>query len=321
MKLICGASNHELPFITDLCAVFSAAGVHCIDLAADPAVVHAAREGLDWVHCRLGIKPWVMVSISDGEDIHFRKAWFNPKSCPKDCPKPCQPVCPAQAITQSRGIITTRCYGCGRCLPICPLGLIKESSQYLPIEKVGSLISELIPDAVEVHTALGRTNAFEETIRTITSSQVKLKRLAVSCGLQEKNSSIENLSKELWQRHNCLRRHGQKPIWQLDGRPMSGDIGPGTSHAAIKLFQKLRPLAPPGPLQLAGGTNAHTIKYLPKNNKPAGVAFGGVARKLLQPLLIEAQNRNLSLREWPEGWREALLQAKALINPWLNQAS
>ena len=47
-KLICGASNQDLPAITDLCTVFGAAGVHCIDVAADPAVVAAARAGFDF---------------------------------------------------------------------------------------------------------------------------------------------------------------------------------------------------------------------------------------------------------------------------------
>ena len=57
VKLICGASNEDLPSITDLCAVYGAAGVHCGDVAADIAVVAAAREGLNWVESKLGKKP------------------------------------------------------------------------------------------------------------------------------------------------------------------------------------------------------------------------------------------------------------------------
>ena len=48
VKLICGASNQDLATIGDLCALFAVAGVHCVDVAADLAVVRAAREGLDW---------------------------------------------------------------------------------------------------------------------------------------------------------------------------------------------------------------------------------------------------------------------------------
>ena len=49
IKLICGASNQDLPAITDLCAVYGAAGIDCVDVAADPAVVRAARQGLQWL--------------------------------------------------------------------------------------------------------------------------------------------------------------------------------------------------------------------------------------------------------------------------------
>jgi len=98
---------------------------------------------------------------------------------------------------------------------------------------------------------------------------------------------------------------------------MSGDLGIGTAKVAATLWQKIRPLAPPGPLQLAGGTNAQTINFLPDQNGPAGIAFGGMARKLIQPWILQAEINQTSLREWPEGWQAALAEAKQLINPWL----
>ena len=42
VKLICGASNHDLAAIEDLCALYGLVGVDCIDVAADPAAVAAA---------------------------------------------------------------------------------------------------------------------------------------------------------------------------------------------------------------------------------------------------------------------------------------
>ena len=80
-------------------------------------------------------------------------------------------------------------------------------------------------------------------------------------------------------------------------------------------------MAPPGPLQLAGGTNDATITYLPNLCGPEGVAFGGMARKIIQPWLIEAQKKQISLKEWPEGWEAALSAAKKLIDPWLIRKS
>ena len=49
VKLICGASNQDLTAIADLCALYGAAGVSCVDVAADSAVIRAARQGLDWI--------------------------------------------------------------------------------------------------------------------------------------------------------------------------------------------------------------------------------------------------------------------------------
>ena len=46
MKWIGGASNQDLAAIEDLAGLYSLAGVHCLDLAADPAVVAAARPDL-----------------------------------------------------------------------------------------------------------------------------------------------------------------------------------------------------------------------------------------------------------------------------------
>jgi hypothetical protein len=49
------------------------------------------------------------------------------------------------------------------------------------------------------------------------------------------------------------------------------------------------------------------------------VAFGGVARRLLQPLLLEAQGRGRPLLDDETLWPEALELAQALVAPWLEQ--
>jgi hypothetical protein len=89
---------------------------------------------------------------------------------------------------------------------------------------------------------------------------------------------------------------------------MSGDIGAGTTHAALRYGQALLASGPPGFVQLAGGTNHHTATKLQALNRdrpghpqsiPAsyperaapptfgGVAYGSYARRLLAPLLSE----------------------------------
>ncbi len=319
VKLICGASNEDVTSISDLCSIYTAAGVNCIDVAADSAVFNAAKKGIEWVHKNhvSRNKPWLMISISDGEDVHFRKASFDPQICPTECPRPCEIICPTNAINQTLGVNKDRCYGCGRCLPACPLELIQEKNNLLRSQDFGPLISKTKPDAIEIHTAPGRIREFEESIKAVLQSRIPLQRIAVSCGLEGHQINKTQLSKELWLRHECLRRYKQKPIWQLDGRPMSGDIGKGTAKSAVKLFEQMHAIAPPGPIQLAGGTNQQTINYLKKNHGLAGIAFGGMARKLIQPFLSEAKKQNKKLIEWPEGWNKALKVAHELINPWL----
>ena len=324
VKLICGASNQDLASIADLCAVYAAAGVHCVDVAADAAVVHAARLGLHWARQRTGSSPWLMVSVSDGSDVHFRKAVFNPELCPSDCPRPCERVCPANAITADRGVEASVCYGCGRCLPACPQQLIHAQEHQVGLEGLSPLLQELQPDALEIHTAPERGAAFERTLQAVAASRVPLQRLAVSCGLEGHGVTPADLARELWSRHSALRHLGMRPLWQLDGRPMSGDVGAGTARAALRLWQQLRTIAPPGPLQLAGGTNDVTLDLLQTLEpstlaRPSGVAFGGMARALLQPLLHQAEMRQTTLRDWPTGWEEAVTLARSLVTPWLQR--
>ena len=330
VKLICGAGNQDLAAIEDLCAVYSLAGVHCIDVAADAAVAAAARRGMAWAEARGAARPWLMLSLSDGADPHFRKASFDPQRCPSDCPRPCQRVCPALAIGPSGGVQAERCYGCGRCLPACPQGLIDEQQVLLSPEVVPELLASVQPDAVELHTQAGRQKAFAQRLQQVQASGVALQRLAVSCGLERGASAKDGvnaalveaplsgreLASELWQRFALVRQAQLQPLWQLDGRPMSGDVGAGTARSAVKLLEAIRPWAPPGPLQLAGGTNASTAALLGANSGAAGVAFGGMARSLLQPLLLEAEARGGPLRECPELLRQALQLAEALLAPW-----
>ena len=48
IKLICGASNEDIVAIEDLCAIYTAAGVDYIDVAAEESIVYAAKKGIEW---------------------------------------------------------------------------------------------------------------------------------------------------------------------------------------------------------------------------------------------------------------------------------
>lgn len=49
--------------------------VDCIDCAADISVVKAVNEGIEAAREIVNLRrPWVMISVNDDEDLHFRKA-------------------------------------------------------------------------------------------------------------------------------------------------------------------------------------------------------------------------------------------------------
>ena len=159
VKLICGASNEDIIAIEDLCAIYSAAGVDYIDVAAEQSIVQAARNGIKWAKEVFGTSPRLMISISEGRDIHFRKAKFDPLRCPTNCPRPCEKICPPFAIDKL-GIKESKCYGCGRCLNSCPLNLISEYEYNLSKNDLLKTIQTIKPDAVEIHTEINRIDSF-----------------------------------------------------------------------------------------------------------------------------------------------------------------
>ncbi|NET51086.1 MAG: 4Fe-4S ferredoxin [Merismopedia sp. SIO2A8] len=357
-KLICGASFQHLPAIRNLTLAYSLAGADCIDVAADQAVIAAARNGLEAMqhlyhrhgrnHTRnFQSSPWLMISVNDGDDPHFRKATFDPVQCPSDCHRPCESICPADAIVftdaekphtfsemvrvsqniQSNeippsGVVFDRCYGCGRCLPVCPIQHIQtQSHQISTNELVASLLPEV--DALEIHTQVGRSPHFRDLWHCLRPHIHHLKLIAISC--PDGDGFVEYLRSL----HNIMTDNGTTPltsalVWQTDGRPMSGDIGNGTTHATVRLAQKAIAADLPGFVQLAGGTNAYTVPLLRSCNllthsSVAGVAYGSYARKVLTPVLDALEHRqtpntSLFLESVPDLLHEAVQLAYTLVS-------
>jgi Fe-S-cluster-containing hydrogenase component 2 len=317
-KLICGASFQHLPAVRNLTLAYTLAGADCIDVAADPAAIAAAKEALQVAseiqaqtqNRRFGGQglPWLMVSLNDGEDPHFRKASFNPAECPVDCWRPCEKICPAEAIVFQgagegvSGVIDQRCYGCGRCLPVCPSQLIYTRSYVSAPAAIAPLILQSGVDALEIHTQVGRETDFARLWSSINPWVDQLKLIAISC--PDGDSLIDYL-RTLYQIISPLPC---PLIWQTDGRPMSGDIGTGATRAAVKLGQKVLAAGLPGYVQLAGGTNAHTVTKLrasglmrerrknlliPDAPYIAGIAYGSYARVLLSPILEQLETMQI----------------------------
>ncbi len=360
-KLICGASFQHLPAVRSLTLAYTLAGADCIDVAADPAVINAAQEALLVAKTLVkdaqargfnfsGHLPWLMVSLNDGEDPHFRKAQFNPIYCPPDCHRPCEKICPAQAIVFNNqkdscsGIIAEKCYGCGRCIPACPYEIIDTASYLSTPGAIAPLIMSTGIDAIEIHTKVGRLAEFQRLWSNIAPWADQLKLLAISC------NDGDGLIDYLQAIYDLISPRPQTLIWQTDGRSMSGDIGDGTTIAAIKLGQKVLAANLPGYVQLAGGTNSYTVPKLKAmgllqeaggrrqeaggnklsspselctQNSIAGVAYGSYARVLLSSVIDKLENQEVSstgvkaslrLEDEPELLWQAVKLADSLVS-------
>lgn len=299
-----------MPAIRTLALVYALAGADCVDVAADPAIVATTREAFaiadqlsDLAHQRgyTPTKPWLMVSLNDGEDPHFRKAEFNPNQCPPECSRPCETICPAQAIVFERssdrdsGVIDELCYGCGRCIPICPVEQISTRAYVYTPEVISPLLMQVGIDAIEIHTQVGRVEDFRRLWRAIAPWADQLKVLAISC------PDGDGFIDYLWSLHELISPLPCALIWQADGRPMSGDIGDGATRACVKLGQKVLSAGLPGYTQLAGGTNRHTVPKLKAldllhngsntnaSKMISGIAYGSYARSLLLPILNQLE--------------------------------
>lgn len=344
-KLICGASYQHLPSARNLALAYALAGADCIDVAADPAIVAAVRGALQSsrtfaVQARAKgyspastdrsaqPSPWLMVSLNDGEDPHFRKAEFDPTQCPSDCPRPCEQVCPAGAIAfgslggEGAGVIDCRCYGCGRCWPACPSQLIFARTYVSTPNAAAALITNQQIDALEIHTQVGRLANFQRLWQGISPYRDRLHLLAISCPDGPQLTDYLRALYEIVSPLSCPL------IWQTDGRPMSGDLGKGATQAAIKLAQKVLAAKLPGYVQLAGGTNAYTTAKLRSLNllgtfssQAAGAAYGSYARALIAPLLAELEARCDRAGEPPhlENHPDLLWQAVARSHSLVSQ--
>jgi hypothetical protein len=196
-------------------------------------------------------------------------------------------------------------------------------------------------DAVEIHTQVGHRDAFECLWHAIRPHLSHLKLLAISCPY------APGVVDYLWELHGLMGPLPLPCLWQADGRPMSGDIGAGTTHLTLRYGQTLLDQGPPGFVQLAGGTNHHTATKLqemawPTAATPAaaeaispaavpaaprstfgGVAYGSAARRRLAPLLSapgpapggEGGTVDKPLEQEPERLQGAVHQARSLVQP------
>ncbi|KAM3755727.1 hypothetical protein ACB098_02G061500 [Castanea mollissima] len=319
--------------------------------------LESLRKG-NWVKLICGASFEDVVDIRNLSLVYTLAGEFDPEDCPLDCSRPCEIVCPASAISLNEGnstlevsdgtnasrvleggVITERCYGCGRCFPVCPYDNIRVVTYIRDTTATADLIKRNGIDAVEIHTSGRQSTFFEELWDGLGDSISQLRLIAVSLpNVGDSTISSMNTMYSIMEPNlPCFN------LWQLDGRPMSGDIGRGATRESIAFAVRLAAVKdrPPGFLQLAGGTNAHTVDGLKKmglfqatsiakNSKDeiltaslpnslhaliGGIAYGGYARKIVGRVLSSMQSQYgvARIEDYPEHLLEALREALALV--------
>ncbi|XP_009414383.1 uncharacterized protein LOC103995511 isoform X2 [Musa acuminata AAA Group] len=323
-----------------------------------PHPIESLRRG-NWVKLICGASFEDAADVRNLSLVYTLAGEFDPEDCPSDCPRPCEKVCPATAILLQRvfeegelvqntewgklqgGVITERCYGCGRCFPICPYDKIRAITYVRDPSTTTKLLQRSDVDAIEIHTSGRCTDLFSELWNSLGDSLENVKLVAVSLpNVGESTLPVMNLIYAIMEPSiKCYN------LWQLDGRPMSGDIGRGATKEAVDFAVHLAAARnkPHGFYQLAGGTNAFTIKSLKKQgifqtmtidgnsleksneDKQArpeqadigGIAYGGYARKIVGKILhkMPTQHGLPRIEDHPEYLMEAVKEALTLIGP------
>ncbi|KAJ4950585.1 hypothetical protein NE237_027417 [Protea cynaroides] len=168
-------------------------------------------------------------------------AEFDPEDCPHDCSRPCEMVCPANAIS----------------LELIPR---EDKSTH------GNAACGKFQDGVITERCYGCCCCIPvcpyDKISTLGDSIWHVKLIAVSLPYigDPTVSTMNKIFSIMDPRLSCYN------LWQLDGCPMSGDIGKGATRKSIAFSVHLAALRdrPHGFLQLAGGTNLQTVDGLKK---------------------------------------------------------
>ncbi|KAK1373068.1 hypothetical protein POM88_029261 [Heracleum sosnowskyi] len=97
-----------------------------------------------------------------------------------------------------RGVLTERCYGCGRCFPVCPYDKIMEITYIRDAAATTELLKRSDVDAVEIHTSGRHISFFKELWDGLGDSVSCLKLVAVSKETFNRKKTQKKACFRLW---------------------------------------------------------------------------------------------------------------------------
>jgi len=291
-KIICGASYTNYRNIERISLIYSLCGADVIDVSPSQNAITYAQRGIakareifenDMAKFPNFAEPLLMISVNSGGDVHFRKAVYNSLQC-KNCNQ-CLDVCPSNAITKCKNSLTiddSSCYGCGRCADKCEFGAIEMCN----LPEFADLDFQSI-EAVEVHT--GKNSVQEvKTFMEFNSALFEKAKLLSFCVSSERFSP-EELNNYV---AGLISLVPNKPIIQIDGKPMGATNKPCSSLQAVSAGAVLLEKNHDAYIQLSGGVNNYTQNLAKMLNLHfSGLAFGTFARKIVLDYLNEEDER------------------------------
>lgn len=296
-KFICGASLTDTEKIKDLATIFSLSGTNIIDISPESTVIEAAMSGINIAteysnnepdKYPYYNEPVLMVSINAGEDPHFKTASINLDLC--DQCKLCINVCEFKAISFAEDINNIRldknvCYGCNKCILICPKKAIILEQNTIDLSDILTKLIDNYITGIEIHVGSCTKETlteFREKIIGILGSDF-INEILISYSLE---SSLYSTKEFINYAQHIVAISDTKPIIQVDGTPMSGNISTASSLQSLAAAQVLINSNVDAYIILAGGINHLTKTYSKLFNIDCnGIAMGTYARKLLWPYL------------------------------------